>query len=211
MNCTRGRLVNMQKLAFAEIRNRYKEKYKKRLGSTNDVLKKRLEGYRTCQDGRQYFIKVQDKQKECEEIVDSLILHNRVLHEPDVIKKYELLIDTIPEQVRLKFPDTLERHKGYIQHLINHRKDKRTQVVRSFRALETMLPLMDKEITEYSDEELSELIKDKSFTVAQKQYAVWFLKYIYNKEPDRFKFNVEMSMLRRETIRVEEDFYTPEE
>ncbi len=84
-------------------------------------------------------------------------------------------------------------------------------MVRSFRALETMLSLMDKEITEYSDEELSELIKDKSFTVAQKQHAVWFLKYIYNKEPDRFKFNVEMSMLRRKTIRVEKDFYTPEE
>jgi len=169
----------MQKLTFAEIKNRYKEKYEKKLGSTNDVLKRKLEGYRTYQDGRQYFIKVQDKQKECEEIVDSLILHNRVLHEPDVIKKYELLIDTIPEEVRLKFPDTLKRHEGYIQHLINHRKDKRSQMVHSFRALETMLSLMDKEITEYSDEEMSELIKDKSFTVSQKQHAVWFLKYIY--------------------------------
>lgn len=201
----------MQKLTFAEIRNRYKEKHKKRLSSTNDVLKRKLKGYRIYHDGCQYFMKVQDKQKECEEIVDSLILYNRVLHEPDVIKKYKLLIDTIPEQIRLKFPDTLERHKGYIQHLINHRKDKRLQMVHSFRALETMLSLMDKEITEYSNEELSELIKDGSFTVSQKQHAVWFLKYIYNKEPDRFKFNVEMSMLRRETIRQEADFYTHEE
>lgn len=70
---------------------------------------------------------------------------------------------------------------------------------------------MDKEITEYSDEELAELIKDKSFTTTTKQHIVWFLKYIYNKEHGQFRFNVEMSMLRRETIREEEDFYIPKE
>ncbi len=201
----------MQKLTFAEIRNRYKEKHKKRLGSSNDILKKRLEGYRTYKDGYQYFIKVQDKQKECEEIVDSLIFRDRVLHEPDVIKKYKLLLQTLPEDYWMKFPDTLKYHNGYVTHLINNRKNKRLQMVQSFRALETMLSLMDKEITEYCDEELAEMIRDKSFTTTAKQHAVWFLKYIYHKEPDKFRFNVEMSMLRRETIRQEEDFYTPEE
>ena len=84
-------------------------------------------------------------------------------------------------------------------------------MVHSFKALKTMLSLMDKEITEYFDEELAELVKDKSFTNTSKQHTVWFLKYIYNKEPEKFRFDVEMSMLRRETIREEEDFYTPEE
>ena len=74
-----------------------------------------------------------------------------------------------------------------------------------------MLSLMDKEITEYSDEELAGLIRDNSFTTAARQYAVWFLTYIHDKEPEQLKFNLEMSMLRRETVRGEEDFYTPEE
>ena len=81
----------------------------------------------------------------------------------------------------------------------------------SFRGLKVLLSLMDKEITEYSDEEITELIKDKSFSTATKKYVVWFLKYIYNKEPEQFKFDVEMTLMRRDTIRGEEDFYTPEE
>ena len=74
-----------------------------------------------------------------------------------------------------------------------------------------MLSLMDKEITEYSDEELAGLIRDNSFTTAARQYAVWFLTYIYNQKPEQFMFSLEMSMLRRETVRGEEDFYPPEE
>lgn len=201
----------MQKLTFAEIRHRYKEKYEKRLRGDNAALKKKLEGYRVYQDGKQYFLKVQNKQKECEKIVDFLDIQKRILHEADVKKKYQLLLDTLPENYQLKFQDTIRRHEGYIKYLINNRKNERIQMVQSFKALKTMLSIMDKEITEYSDEEIAELIKDKSFSTATRQHAVWFLKYIHNKEPDQFKFNVEMSMMRRETIKKDADFYTPEE
>ena len=53
----------MEKLTFAEIRHRYKEKYEKRLRGDNDALKKKLEGYRIYQDGRHYFLEVHDKKK----------------------------------------------------------------------------------------------------------------------------------------------------
>lgn len=201
----------MQKLTFTEIRNRYREKYKKELSGSTDRLKKKLKEYQIGQEGRFFFIEVQDKQKECERIVDSLYIQNEAYHESDVKRKYHLLLQTLPENYRQTFPDTIQYHNGYITHLINNRKDKRIQILQSFKALKIMLSLMDKEITEYSDEGLAELVKDKSFTTTTKQHTVWFLKYIYNKEPEKFKFDVEMSMLRRETIRAEEDFYTSEE
>ena len=201
----------MQKLTFAEIRHRYKEKYEKRLRGDNAALKKKLEGYRIYQEGKQYFLKVQDKQKECERIVDFLDIQKRILHEADVKKKYHLLLDTLPENYQIKFQDTIRRHEGYIKYLVNRRKNERIQMVQSFKALKTMLSIMVKEITEYSDEEIAELIKDKSFSTATRQHAVWFIKYIYDKGPEQFRFNVEMSMMRRETIRKEADFYTPEE
>ena len=190
-------------------RNGYK--YEKRLSSNNDELKNKLKEYQTCQDGRCFFIETQDKQKECEKIVDYLNIQNRAFHEQDVVKKYQLLLMTLPKHYQQTFPATLQYHNGYVIHLINSRKNTRAQMTHSFKSLKTMLALMDKEITEYSDEELAELIKDKSFTTTAKQHTVWFLKYIYNKEPEKFEFDVEMSMLRRETIRGEEDFYTFEE
>lgn len=198
----------MQKLTLEEIRHRYKEKYEERLSENNDELKKNLEGYRINYDGQHYFIEVQNKQEECEQIADFLNVQKK---EPDVVKKYHLLLQTLPENYRQKFPDTLKYHNGYITYLINRRKNKSIQMVQSFKALKTMLSLMDKEIAAYSDEEMAELIKNKSFTTTMKQHAVWFIKYIYNKAPEQFQFNVEMSMLRRETIRGEEDFYTAEE
>ena len=198
----------MQKLTLEEIRYRYKEKYEERLSGNNDELKKNMEGYRINYDGKHYFIEVQNKQEECEQIVDFLNVQKK---EPDVVKKYHLLLQTLPENYRQEFPDTLKYHKGYITYLINKRKNKSIQMVQSFKALKTMLSLMDKEIAAYSDEEMAELIKNKSFTTTTKQHAVWFIKYIYNKAPEQFQFNVEMSMLRRETIRGEADFYTPEE
>ncbi len=200
----------MQELAFAEIRKRYKEK-NKRLSMTNDVLKKRLEGYGVCKAGRHYFIKVENKQEECEKIVDSLKLHFDALHAKTAEEKYALLIETLPKTYEEKFPVTIKWHKDYTENFIKTRKNAIRQIVHCFKALKIMLSLMDKEITEYSDEELAEMIKDRSFSVAAKQYAVWFLKYIYNENPEQFKFTLEMSMLRRETVRVDEDFYSPEE
>lgn len=198
----------MQKLPLEEIRYRYKEKYEERLSRNNDELKKNMEGYRINYDGKHYFIEVQSKQEECEQIVDFLNVQKK---EPDVVKKYHLLLQTLPENYRQEFPDTLKYHKGYTTYLINKRKNKSIQMVQSFKALKTMLSLMDKEIAAYSDEEMAELIKNKSFTATTKQHSVWFIKYIYNKAPEQFQFNVEMSMLRRETIRGEEDFYMVEE
>ena len=199
----------MQKLTLAEIRRRYKEKYKKRLSATDAVLERKLEEYRVYQGGQDCFSERQDAQEECERIVDFLMLQYNALHEKKVKEKYDFLVQTLPKDYQKKFPDTIRRHAGYTRYLINKRKNLKRNISNHFKALRTMLSLMDKEITEYSDEELARLIRDNSFTTAARQYAVWFLTYIYNQKPEQLKFTLEMSMLRRETVRGEADFYTP--
>ncbi len=201
----------MQKPTFTEIRHRYKEKYQKRLSATDAILEKKLEEYRIYQGGQDCFGEGQDAEEECEKFVDFLMLQYNALHEKQVQKKYDLLVKTLPKEYQKRFPDTIRRHAGFTRYLINKRKNLKRNMANHFKALKTMLSLMDKEITEYSDEELAELIRDNSFTTAARQYAVWFLTYIYNQKPEQFKFSLEMSMLRRETVRGEEDFYTPEE
>lgn len=201
----------MQKPTLAEIRRRYKEKYKKRLSATDAVLERKLEEYRVYQGGQDCFGEGQDAQAECEKIVDFLMLQYNALHEKQVQEKYDLLVKTLPKNYQKRFPDTIRRYAGYTRYLINKRKNLKRNMANHFKALKTMLSLMDKEITEYSDEELVELIRDNSFTTAARQYAVWFLTYIYNQKPEQLKFTLEMSMLRRETVRGEADFYTPEE
>ena len=201
----------MQEVTFAEIRHRYKEKNKKRLRASDAVLEKKLEEYRVYQGGQDCFGERQDAQDECEKIVDFLMLQYNALHEKQVQEKYDLLVKTLPKNYQERFPDTIRRHAGYTRHLINKRKNLKRHMANHFKALKTMLSLMDKEITEYSDEELAGLIRDNCFTTAARQFAVWFLTYIYNQKPEQFKFTLEMSMLRRETVRGEEDFYTPEE
>ena len=211
MNFIRGRLVDMQKPTFTEIRHRYKEKYQKRLSATDAILEKKLEEYRIYQGGQDCFGEGQDAEEECEKFVDFLMLQYNALHEKQVQKKYDLLVKTLPKDYQKRFPDTIRRHAGYTRYLVNKRKNLKRHMANHFKALKTLLSLMDKEITEYSDEELAELIRDNSFTTAARQYAVWFLTYIYNQKPEQLKFTLEMSMLRRETVRGEEDFYPPEE
>lgn len=201
----------MQKPTFAEIRHRYKEKNKKRLRASDAMLEKKLEEYRGYQGGQNCFDEGQDAQDECEKFVDFLTMQNNALHAEQVQEKYDLLVQTLPKEYQERFTDTIRRHAGYTRYFINKRKNLKRNMSNHFKALKTMLSLMDKEITEYSDEELAELIRDNSFTTAARQYAVWFLTYIYNQKPEQFKFSLEMSMLRRETVRGEEDFYTPEE
>ena len=201
----------MQELTFAKIRHRYKEKNKKRLRASDAVLEKKLEEYRVYQGGQNCFDERQDAQDECEKFVDFLTMQNNALHAEQVQEKYDLLVQTLPKEYQERFPDTIRRHAGYTRYFINKRKNLKRNMANHFKALKTMLSLMDKEITEYSDEELAGLIRDNSFTTAARQYAVWFLTYIYNQKPEQFKFTLEMSMLRRETVRGEEDFYTPEE
>lgn len=201
----------MQKPTFTEIRRRYKEKYQKRLSATDAMLEKKLEEYRVHQGGQDCFGEGQDAEEECEKFVDFLMLQYNALHEKQVQEKYDLLVKTLPKDYQKRFPDTIRRHAGYTRYLINKRKNLKRNISNHFKALKTMLSLMDKEITEYSDEELAGLIRDNSFTTAARQYAVWFLTYIYNQKPEQFMFSLEMSMLRRETVRGEEDFYTPEE
>lgn len=201
----------MQKPTFTEIRHRYKEKNKKRLRASDAVLEKKLEEYRVYQGGQNCFDEGQDAQDECENFVDFLTMQNNALHAEQVQEKYDFLVKTLPKEYQERFPDTIRRHAGYTRYLINKRKNLKRNISNHFKALKTMLSLMDKEITEYSDEELAGLIRDSSFTTAARQFAVWFLTYIYNQKPEQFKFSLEMSMLRRETVRGEEDFYTPEE
>lgn len=198
----------MERLYFCEIKKMYREKYKRNLCSTNDKISTRLEGYQTYQVNGQYFIKTKNKQKESEKIVDLLHTYNEAYYEKDIIKKYNLLIKTLPEQYLLSFPKTVGYHEKYVSNLMETRKNKNAQMVHAFNALKTMLSLMNKELSEYSNVELVELIKNEIFTSTQKQHTVWFLTYIYNLMPEHFNFNVEMTMLKREKIKAEDDFYS---
>lgn len=201
----------MERLYFNEIRKMYKEKYKKRFCSTNDKISTRLEEYQTYQTNGQYFIKTQNKQKESEKIVDLMHTYNEAHYEKDIIKKYNLLIKTLPERYQLSFPKTIRYHEKYVNNLMETRKNKNKHMVHAFNSLKTMLSLMDKELSLYSNLELVELVKSEKFTSTTKQHTVLFLTYIYNLMPEQFNFNVEMSMLKREKIKAEDDFYSPVE
>ena len=43
---------------------------------------------------------------------------------------------------------------------------------------------MDKELTECSDMEIVELVKDKRFTKITRQYTVWFVRHVYSQHPE---------------------------
>lgn len=201
----------MERLYFYEIRKMYKLKYGKRLNSTNDKIIQRLEQYKICYENGLYYIQTKDKQKESEKIIQMLYLYNQIFHEKDLVKKYHLLIQTLPEYFRITFPGTIAYHGKYVGNVLEKRKNKNAQMVHAFNALKTMLSLMNKELSEYSNLELVELIKSEIFTSTQKQHTVWFLTYIYNLMPEKFNFNVEMTMLKREKIKAENDFYSPAE
>lgn len=202
----------MEKLFFYEIRKMYKEKYKRDICSTNDKLSRRLEGYETYRlDGKYYYIKTQNKQQECEKIVERLYAFNEALREKDLMKKYLLLIQTLPEELRLLFPDTIVYHQKYVSNLMEKRKNKNSPMMHSFNALKTLLSLMDKELSEYSDVELVKLAQNEKFTSTTKRHTVDFLKYIYYLAPDKFDFNVEMTIHRRKKVKTDEDFYSPEQ
>ena len=202
--------MKVQKLTFGEIRERYKEKYKKELRISDEMIKGRLEGDLIYQEDGKYCVAVQGGQ-EAENIIKRLCLFDQTRDEKDVMKKYDLLVQTLPERYSLLFPDTMQLHRGYVAYLKNKRKRENTAMVHSFNALRTMLSLMDKELTEYADEELVDLIKDKRFTSTTKQFTVWFLRYVYEYKPEKLKCDVEVNMLRREKMKKNTDFYTPEE
>ena len=200
----------MQKLTFGEIRERYRKKYEKVLRISDKTIKGRLEGEQICQENREYYITVQGEQ-EAENIIKRLYLFGQTHDEKDVMKKYELLLQTLPEKYSLLFPDTIQLHREYVVYLKNKRKRENTSMVHSFDALRTMLSLMDKELAEYTDGELVALIKDKRFTSTTKQFTVWFLRYVYEYKPEKLKCDVEVNMLRRDKMKKNTDFYTPEE
>lgn len=207
----------MQELTFTDIRKAYRERYGKKLRTDNDWLKKKLDWLHVDYDGERCLIEAFDSQKECGKIVELLHACGEARGEKDILKRYQLLLGTIPEEYLKKFPDTIRYHQGYVTWLINRRKNKGGEMKCAFNSLKTMLSLMEKEIAEYSDSELADLIKktasagDAGFTTVMKRYAIWFLKYIRSGETEDIKFDVEMSLLRRESIRLDEDFYTPEE
>lgn len=200
----------MQKLTFEEIRDRYLEQYKKKLGMSDENLRKRLEGEEIFQEDGGYYINVEGEQ-ECGKIIERIQLYDKASSEDDVIKKYEMLLDTLPPRYSLLFPDTIGLHHKYVVYLIQRRKEKNLAMMQAFHGLRTMLSLMDKELTECSDSEMVELIRDERFTSTTRQYAVWFTRYVYSQHPERLQSDVEMSMLRREKIKENIDFYTEDE
>lgn len=201
----------MEELPFKEIRKQYYKKEKKQLYAGDQDLKKRLAEFPITERGGAYYIVTQDKERECEKVIELLHLQRKALKEKDIWKKYDLLIQTLPERHRMAFPETIRLHQKYIRIFVDGRQRQTTRMVRSFKALSIMLSLMDKEIMEYSDMELVTLMKDKTFSSTQKQYAVWFLKYIYAQIPEKCQFDVEVTLLRKEQIKEDDDFYSPEE
>lgn len=201
----------MQILTFKEIKSCFRKKYGMGITASNDIIMKRLQGYQVHQKEGKCFVEVQDKQRECEKIADILYLHRRIRDSKDLSEKYSLLLQTLPERQHMAFPKTIAYHEKYIMGFVDKMKNKSVQMVQSFNALKTMLFLMDKEITEYSDAELVALIKNKEFTRTTKQHAIWFLNYIYKEQPEKCCFNVEATLLNREKLKAEDDFYSPEE
>lgn len=202
----------MEKLFFYEIRKMYKEKYKKNTCTKNETICRRLDNYQFHNDNGQYYIYTFNKQKECEGIVELLHTYNEALHEKDdLIKKYHILIQTLPEQWRLSFSNTIAYHEKYVSNLLEKRKRKNSAMMHSFNALKTLLSLIDKEISGYSNIELVELTQNEKFTSTTKLHAVDFLKYIYNLAPDQLDFDVEMTMLRRKKVKTDEDYYSLKE
>ncbi len=201
----------MEELSFEELRKQYYKKEKKRLSLDNQSLMKRLKGFQTVERNGDYSIMTQDKEQECEEIIEILRLQKKALKEKNLWKKYDLLLKTLPKRQREAFPETIALHQTYIRIFVDGRQGQMARMTHSFAALSVMLSLMDKEIMEYSDMELVELMKDKTFSSTQKQYAVWFLKYIYAQIPEKCRFDVEVTLLKKERIKEEDDFYSPEE
>ena len=201
----------MEELSFKEIRKQYYKKEKKRLYAGDQDLKKRLAEFPITERGGACYIVTQDKERECEKVIELLRLKRKALKEKDIWKKYDLLIQTLPERHRMAFPETIRLHQKYIRIFVDGRQRQTTRMVRSFKALSIMLSLMDKEIMEYSDMELVALMKDRTFSSTQKQHAVWFLKYIYAQIPEKCQFDVEVTLLRKERIKEDDDFYSPEE
>lgn len=201
----------MKELSFKEIRKQYYKKEKKWIHADDQHLMKRLAGFQIAEREGSYYIVVQDKEQECEKIVEILCLQRNAILEKDIWKKYDLLIQSLPKQHRAAFPETIRLHQRYIRIFVDGRQRQTTRMVHSFKALSVMLSLMEKEIMEYSDMELVALMKDKTFSSTQKQYTVWFLKYIYAQIPEKCQFDVEVTLLRKERIKEDDDFYSPEE
>lgn len=202
----------MEKLFFYEIRKMYKEKYKKDIRTKNETICRRVDNYQFHKNNEHYYIYTSDKQKDCEEIVERLHIYNEALHEKDdLLKKYHMLIQTLPEQWRLAFPRTIAYHEKYVSNVMEKRKRKNSVMMHSFNALKTLLSLIDKELSEYSNIELVELTQNEKFTSTTKQQTVDFIKYIYNLAPAQLDFDVEMTMLRRKKVKTDEDYYSPEE
>lgn len=201
----------MQILTFEEIKRYFRKKYGMGITASDNGIMQKLQAYQVHQKNGKCFLEVQDKEQECEKIADILYLHRRCRNNRDLSEKYSFLLQTLPERQRMTFPKTISYHEKYIMGFIDQRKNKSVPMVQSFNALKTMLFLMDKEITEYSNMELVSLIKNNEFTSTTKQHAIWFLKYIYKEQPEKCCFNVEATLLKREKLKAEDDFYSPEE
>lgn len=133
----------MRKLTFEEIRGRCMDQHKKKMGISDEILKKRLEGEEIFRGNGGYYIKVEGEQ-ECREVIERLLLYDKASREDDVVKKYKMLLDTLPPRYHLLFPDTISLHQEFIVYLIQKRKKKNLAMMQAFHGLRTMLSLVDK-------------------------------------------------------------------
>ena len=97
----------MEELSFQEIRKQYYKKEKKWLSSDDQNLMKQLTGFQIVERNGDYYIMAQDKERECEEIIKILRLQKKALKEKNIWKKYNLLIQTLPQRLREAFPKTI--------------------------------------------------------------------------------------------------------
>ena len=76
----------MEELSFEELRKQYYKKEKKRLSLDNQSLMKRLKGFQTVERNGDYSIMTQDKEQECEEIIEILRLQKKALRKESMEK-----------------------------------------------------------------------------------------------------------------------------
>lgn len=170
----------------------------------------RLEGEEIIQEDGMCYIIV-DGEQAGRDIIEHIHLYEEASHKEDVIEKYEALIAALPTRYDELFPKTKELHHEYVSRLVQSRKHKDLSMVQAFHGFRRMLSLMDKELTECSDMEIVELVKDKRFTKITRQYTVWFVRHVYSQHPELLQFDVEVSMLRRAKMKADDDFYTESE
>ncbi len=77
----------MKELSFKEIRKQYNKKEKKWLHADDQHLMRRLAGFQIAERDGSYYVVVQDKEQECEKIIEILQLQKKSFKRKEYMEK----------------------------------------------------------------------------------------------------------------------------